>query len=316
MATNTTKARVSGLDIGWLIGFLEGEGSICLLVNRRKNRTQTLRVVPKVIWTNCDYAMIEKCVDILKRMGVDSVVPEKNPRNNPNGLVKNGSKAIYYVNVWGLSRIGRLFSFIGGRIVGEKAERVDVLHRFIQRRLALAEKLQLKHLHYDQVDVKLMLEFLVLTKCRSIERVTRLLEAYTSNARYADRSTDLSEFAAPGERSCSLPDCNRKHYGLGYCSRHWQQHRAGIELPSPPERTKSSSQPISTRASAKPLMQVLQSTACSVKPKICDQLQFTPQPSSRKGRQADREEFSIPSCLRKPRLRVRATVWELTALPV
>lgn len=228
MVTNTSKIGVSEFDIGWLAGFLEGEGSVCLTINRHKNRTQTLRVAPKVIWTNCDHRMIQKCVDILECMGVDRSQVLKNARNNPTALVKNGSKTIYYVYVEGLSRIGRLFTFIAGRIVGEKAERVDVLHRFIQRRLALAEKLQLQHLHYDQIDVNLMLEFLALTKCRNIERVTRLLEAYTSTARYADRSTDLSEFAAPGQRSCSILGCNRKHYGLGYCSRHWQQYRAGV----------------------------------------------------------------------------------------
>jgi hypothetical protein len=230
--TNTAETRVSEIDIGWLVGFLEGEGSICLTINRRKNRTQTQRVAPKVIWTNTDHKMIQKCVNILERMDVGRSQVSKNARKNPNGLVKNGSKTIYYVNVVGISQVGRLFSFIAGRIVGEKAARVDVLHRFIQRRLALAEKLQLQHLHYDQVDVNLMLEFLALTKCRNIEQVTGLLDAYTSNARYSDRSADLSEFAVPGQRSCSVPNCERKHYGLGYCSRHWQQHRAGI-LESP-----------------------------------------------------------------------------------
>lgn len=227
MVTNTTGARVSQRDIGWLIAFLEGEGSVCLTISRRNNRTHTLRVTPKVIWTNCDQKMIQKCVDILERMGVDHSQVSKNARNNPNGLVKNGSKPIYYVTVVGMSRVGRLFSFIAGHVVGEKAARVDVLHRFIRRRLALAEKLQLQHLHYDQVDVNLMLEFLALTKCKKIEQVTRILQAYTSNARYADRSADLSEFAAPGQRSCLVLNCNRKHYGRGYCSRHWQQYRAG-----------------------------------------------------------------------------------------
>jgi len=224
MLTNTA-GTVDEFDVGWLVGFLEGEGSICLTINRRKNRTQTLAVSPRVIWTNCDYEMIQKCVNILDGIGVNRSQISQNARNNPNGLVKNGSKTIYYVYVMGLSHVGHLFSVIAGRVVGEKAARVEALNRFIQRRLALAEKLQ--HVHYDQVDVNLMLEFLALTKSRNIERINRLLEAYTSNARYADRLADLSEFAAPGQRSCSVPNCKRKHYGLGYCNRHWQQHRAG-----------------------------------------------------------------------------------------
>jgi hypothetical protein len=85
-----------------------------------------------------------------------------------------------------------------------------------------------------------MLDFLTLTNCRDFHRVTRLLKTYISGARYADRSNEISEFAAPGKRRCTVPDCKRKHYGLGYCSRHWQQHHAGIELPSPPVRTKIS----------------------------------------------------------------------------
>lgn len=223
--TQIAERMVSDIDIGWLVGFLEGEGSICLTINRRKSRTQTFRVAPKVIWTNCDYKMIQKCVNILERMDVDRCLVRANPRNNPNGLVKNGSKIIYYVSVEGLARISRLFSFIAGKLAGEKAARVEVLHRFIQRRLAFSEKFQ--HIHYDQIDINLMLEFLALTKSKNIEHVTNLLEAYTSNARHADRLADLSEFAAPGQRCCSVPNCGRKHYGLGYCSRHWQQHRTG-----------------------------------------------------------------------------------------
>jgi hypothetical protein len=119
MDIHTAKTCICERDIGWLIGFLEGEGSICLGVSRRKNPTQTLRVTPKVIWTNCDHAMIEKCIDILERMGVGRSKVTKNARNNPNGLVKNGSKTIYYVSVCGFSRVARLLSFIRGDIHGE-----------------------------------------------------------------------------------------------------------------------------------------------------------------------------------------------------
>ena len=34
-------------------------------------------------------------------------------------------------------------------------------------------------------------------------------------------------------RVCSLPACNRKHEGLGYCSFHYRRHKRGIPLDAP-----------------------------------------------------------------------------------
>lgn len=233
------RERVTEFEVGWLVGFLEGEGSVNLVINSRKNRTQTLRVIPKVVWTNSDKAMIDKANDILYRLGVDSTTTTVNPRNNPKGLVKTASKVMYYINVWGIDRLIVLLGQIDGRVVGEKSERITRLHRFIKRRRDLAGRLQMQNnFRYDKVDIDLMLDFLKLTRCRNFDKIARMLEDYTADSRYDNRELGIRP-PALNERICSVPGCFRRHYALGYCSRHWQQYRAGNVMPIPPQRSRT-----------------------------------------------------------------------------
>ena len=45
---------VSDFEIGWITGLIEGEGSICLHIHKRNDRSQSIRVTPRVIMTNTD----------------------------------------------------------------------------------------------------------------------------------------------------------------------------------------------------------------------------------------------------------------------
>jgi len=165
----------SAYEIGWLSGILEGEGSICLQVNRRKDRTQVLRVTPKVIITNSDKSLIEKCVSILTKLGVGKYVIHTKPNN---GSFTNSTRDMTYIHISGLKRVKKLLEILV--LFGEKDIRSFALKRFISRRLEKSEETGKKtNFHYDNEDIKNIISFMKLTRSKNIPSISRLLRDYT-----------------------------------------------------------------------------------------------------------------------------------------
>ena len=56
------------LDMGWLVGFYEGEG--CFSLNKQKYRHQKSTIRPRITISSTDYELSEKAADILNDLGV------------------------------------------------------------------------------------------------------------------------------------------------------------------------------------------------------------------------------------------------------
>ncbi len=188
-------------EIGWVAGIIDGEGSICLQINRRANRTQTLRVTPKVIVANTDSGIVERLAEILTKMGVGRYVMHSVP-SNKGPLVKTATKPITYIHISGLKRVHKLLHLLEPWLAGEKKERCVRLKRFIDRRFEQAETLSMgPNYMYDEKDVDLMLSFMELTKSPSIEHIRRLLREYTQGAQYSKRAMMYSELSGNAKSS-------------------------------------------------------------------------------------------------------------------
>lgn len=203
MNRENQQQTVSEFEVGWLAGFLEGEGSICLQIHQRESsRKQNLRVTPKVIFTNSDLGIIERCVSILDRLGIGKWVHHTNPRNNQNGLVKKASKEMHYIHVSGFKRIHRLLALFRGKLAGNKNVRCEVLFRFVDRRLKLSEQTRMQqNFHYDGVDVAAMLEFLKLTASPNYKHIAGMLNEYTQGTHSKKRVMMDSELDGNAERN-------------------------------------------------------------------------------------------------------------------
>ena len=167
----------TAFEIGWLSGILEGEGSICLLVNRRKDRTQVLRIRPSVIFTNSDSLLIERCVSILTKLGVGKYVMHTRPNK---GSFTNSTKDMTYIYVSGFKRVKKLLEILRQCLFGEKKYRLEALLNFINRRLKKSDITGKKmNFRYDKEDVDNILDFLKLTRSKNIPSISRLLRDYT-----------------------------------------------------------------------------------------------------------------------------------------
>ena len=97
---------VSEMEIGWLSGIIEGEGSICLTVFKRADRLQQIRVTPKIIITNTDVNIINKCEDILRRLHVGKWIHHTKPNNIKKAKqLAAGYKPITYIEIVGVKRV-------------------------------------------------------------------------------------------------------------------------------------------------------------------------------------------------------------------
>ena len=172
---------VSDVEIGWLTGIIEGEGSIVMQISRRADRTQVLRVQPRIIITNTDQAIIEKGVDILTRLGIGKYVRHTTTNNIKHGaLVKKSYKDITYLNIDGFRRLNKLLVVVTQHLVGDKRIRAEVMSEFINRRVTMAKNLNCGgNRQYDETDVDLMLKFLRLTRSKNYDHVSRMLNEYT-----------------------------------------------------------------------------------------------------------------------------------------
>lgn len=50
-----------------------------------------------------------------------------------------------------------------------------------------------------------------------------------SNLLITTQSDHVKQFSVKN-RKCSVPGCDRKHYGKGFCGMHYQRHIAGKEV--------------------------------------------------------------------------------------
>lgn len=200
MNKDNQQQTVTDGEIGWLAGIIDGEGSITMLINRRADRTQVLRITPRITITNTDQAIIDKVISILTNLGIAKYVQITKPNNV--GLVKTSSKDITYISVDGFRRLTRFIPVIQPYLVGDKKKRSEVMFEFINRRVSMAKNLKLGgNYHYDEEDVSLILKFLRLTRSKNYDHVSRMLNEYTQSTRSKKRLVKMdSELRGNSER--------------------------------------------------------------------------------------------------------------------
>jgi hypothetical protein len=190
---------VSDFEIGWITGILEGEGSICLQIHKRNDRSQQLRVTPKIIFTNSDKQMMEHIISILSRLNVGKWVNHTKPNNISTLFKLNGKetpkfKDMMYIHISGMKRVKKLLEVITPCMAGEKKQRAILLDRFISCRFKKAKIFNCAHNYmYDQEDVGNMLEFLKLTNTPNYNKIAGMLNEYTQGKCYTRRLKMYSE---------------------------------------------------------------------------------------------------------------------------
>lgn len=118
------------LDIGWLAGIIDGEGTITICLKKRSPKERGNRMdklVPYISITNTNRLVIDNVIRIAKENGLPHYV-------QGNGTIYKGNhKPVYRIVAEGLGRCGQWLELITPFIVGKK-EVAEYLYAFIQSR--------------------------------------------------------------------------------------------------------------------------------------------------------------------------------------
>lgn len=155
---------VTDLELGWLAGMIDGEGTVAFSVYWRKTETWTneVRVKPQIIVSGTDKTMLERVADIIGRLGVGVHFQSRQQLiAYKSSLARDTTKyrPLHVVTVAGYKRTMKLLSIIGPHLVSAKGEKGRMMHRYMTRRL---EKTAVggRWATQDAEDLQLMLEIM------------------------------------------------------------------------------------------------------------------------------------------------------------
>lgn len=177
---NTDNQQEIGL-VGWLAGIVDGEGTVSLTISRRANRSQTIRTTPKVSIGNTDAGIIDRCILAFNQIGVGHYAQNvRRPAGHVLGVPVAKFKTVTMLEVTGLKRVRTLLDAIRPFLAGEKANRADLLLKFIVGRIGYAKlSKKAQNLSYRKEDVDNAIAFLRVTKTKNIDHITKILNEHT-----------------------------------------------------------------------------------------------------------------------------------------
>lgn len=120
--------QATEFELGWLMGFIEGEGAIGLYWNQIR-----MQIYPVIILVNTEKPLINEANRILKAMGVGNYVkPHKITSSKANW------KDRYDIYISGIKRCNKLISLLlpFWTIASPKRKRAQLVQEFCQSRLS------------------------------------------------------------------------------------------------------------------------------------------------------------------------------------
>ena len=117
------------LDMGWLIGFWEGEGCFALRVQRYQKQKPALR--PEMSVLSTDFELADRAAEILKSRGIGVYVYERQP-----STAGYNRKRIKVVNIVGIKRAHKALLLLLPYMTDSRKKRcAETLLEFCELRL-------------------------------------------------------------------------------------------------------------------------------------------------------------------------------------
>lgn len=174
--------KVSEAELGWLAGIIDGEGSVILFLGVRKGG-KINNVSPQVVVGNTDFALIDRYVDILDRLGAGVHVSTRLPcyKTGVEGAKPSSKKykTLKVASTVGFKRVKTLLDAITGYLVTEKQRKSELLLKLIDRRLArCVSNGKYSNTRYDRGDLEIMWEICQMMKSKHAHLIEGLLRDY------------------------------------------------------------------------------------------------------------------------------------------
>lgn len=185
MDRDNRQATSTEMEIAWLAGIIEGEGTLMMgLWQRETNRKPKIGLQVKIY--NSDAGIIRKCAEILETLTVGFHLKEREMPavRRPDGEGSYRANApMLTLTVSKLEHVHRILTAIQPWLFGEKASRAILMLKFLERRFVKFEDNSMgKRAPYDADDLRVVLQFCRGTKRGDVEAVERVLNELEQSA--------------------------------------------------------------------------------------------------------------------------------------
>ncbi len=132
--------QVTQIELGWLAGFIDGEGYIGIQIQKGKSKYTTYQVAIQV--SNTDMEMVLRAQTIIQKMGINPYIRTHGfgDRNQPN------RKTVYVLIIRRMKGVSTVLKIVSPFLTGEKRERAILVLEYC---LSRAES-HIRGSHYNQ----------------------------------------------------------------------------------------------------------------------------------------------------------------------
>ncbi len=177
---------ITEADKGWLAGIIDGEGSICMNVRRKKwNGWNGIGIDLTVNIANTDSGIIHKAKHLLNALGVEPHIFEKRGSSitHENKVEYSSAKTILHVNISKMAHIKTFLETVIHYLAGEKRTRAGLVLEFIDRRMNYkGERTKSGPSWYTAYDWSLVKKFYDITQSKLLPEVSAFLNDHTCSA--------------------------------------------------------------------------------------------------------------------------------------
>lgn len=166
---------VTDIEIGWLAGVIDGEGTVAFSPYPLRSGgkiIQELRIKPQVIVTNTDKALVEKVADIFGRCNVGVHFQTRTQHGRSfEGNKPTKYRPLHVANISGFKRAKRALELVTPHLVSKKTKSEMVLRYIVQRELKLSANPPGRNrpCPLDADDLRLILEIMRYSAVNSVK---------------------------------------------------------------------------------------------------------------------------------------------------
>lgn len=164
---------VTDIQLGWLAGVIDGEGTIAFSpypLRYAGKVIQELRIKPQVIVTNTDKVLIERVAEIFGRSGIGVHFQTRTQHGREFATTKK-YRPLHVANVSGFKRARKALELICPHLVSKRTKAELVLRYIVQRELKLSAKWPGRNSRcpLDADDLRLILEIMRYAEANNVK---------------------------------------------------------------------------------------------------------------------------------------------------
>lgn len=183
MDTVNQQQTVQEVELSWLAGFLEGDGSMQLTMVNSPKSAMGKAINVWVSFDNTDAAVINRIIDILDRYGVGHYDGQKfiKPIYKEDGsYYQSRIKICLFVRISKIQGVLKVLSGLSPYLTGQKKAQAEIIMRFAKNRLKAKGRK-----NYESADIMIVREFIEKRDGRyaakNLELLDRMLNDCTSD---------------------------------------------------------------------------------------------------------------------------------------